>query len=120
MNIAPPQNPFLERAFTDKMQDLLLIHTVVLFRGQMDQLKQQIIDIKINCFACHTHLLHFFIEPLCIFPDLYLIILFDRGDQRIQPLFAQHNSALTDLHLLLIEIKRFLLPKGLQRFQHAG
>ena len=44
----PPQNPFLERAFTDKMQDLLLIHTVVLFRGQMDQLKQIEREVREN------------------------------------------------------------------------
>ena len=102
------------------MQDFLLINLIILLGCQMNQLKQEIVDIQIDGITGHAHLLHFFIQMRHTFPNLNFVILFNGSDQRIQTAFAQYDAALIDLYLCFVKVYLFLHTKGLERFEDAG
>ena len=120
MRLTSAHDSLLKGALTDKLQDFLLVDTIILFCRQMNKLEQQIVDVEIHRIPGHPHLLHFFIQLLHTLTDSSIIVLFNGSDKSIQPILTQNNPPVVDLYFFLIQIDILFFPERLKRIQDTG
>ncbi len=120
MHSASPFRAILKSALTDQMQNLLLIDTVILLRGSMNQLKQKIVDIEINGLPHCPQTAQFLIQLVHGLVNAQFIILFNRRDKVVKFCLAQKNAVAVDMDLLFIIIYIFPVMKRLKRVEHTG
>ena len=91
MRLTAAHHAFFKAALTDQAQNLFLIYSVILLACQMDQLKQQVIDVQVHRLPGNFPACHLPVELLNRAPDLHMVVLFHRFQQTIQTALAQHD-----------------------------